>query len=393
MDKLFKPQRITYQFQRMFFIILIFVLAAGILSGCQISPEEEPPPPVSTEIPPSETPSKPTDTQVSLNLATITATTEPISSPTPFPELPTPDFSIHPIEQTIPAWRPPVYPIPWVPSPQDHFYFSNPITAFDIDDAFFIYRYGDVFFDDVVHTGIDIPGDMGTPILAVGDGKIVYAGQGIYRGGNDIFDDPYGKAVVIEHSFNYQGEPLFTLYAHLDEILVSVGDSVRSGQKIGLMGVTGQTTGPHLHFEVRLGSNDYFSTKNPELWLSPPIGWGILVGQVLTYEGRHLEQQIVYLYRSDDDLKGDEMDDHIWIGKSYQNEAINRDPYYSENLTISNIPAGTYVVSIPVTNIGYVYKKRIEIKPGQVTFFRFNVWRGFSNSILPAPNVFFSPNP
>jgi murein DD-endopeptidase MepM/ murein hydrolase activator NlpD len=393
MDKLFKPQRITYQFQRIFFIILIFVWAASILSGCQISPEEEPPPPVSTEIPPSETPSKPTDTQVSLNLATITATTEPISSPTPFPVLPTPDFSIHPIEQTIHTWRPPVYPIPWVPSPQDHFYFSNPITAFDIEDAFFIYRYGDVFFDDVVHTGIDIPGDMGTPILAVGDGKIVYAGQGIYRGGNDIFDDPYGKAVVIEHSFNYQGEPLFTLYAHLDEILVSVGDSVRSGQKIGLMGVTGQTTGPHLHFEVRLGDNDYFSTKNPELWLSPPIGWGILVGQVLTYEGRLLEQQLVYLYRSDDDLKGDEMDDHIWIGKSYQNEAINRDPYYSENLTISNIPAGTYVVSIPITNIGFAYKKMVEIKPGQVTFFRFNVWRGFSNSIPPTPNVFFSPNP
>jgi len=367
---------------------------AETMIGCQAYSSENVTMAVPAEEIPSQTPPRPTETQVSLNLATITTTTEPEISPTPSPIAPTPEFSVPPVGQTINAWRPPVYPVPWVPSPQDHFYFNNPIAAFAIDEAYSTYSYGDVFFEDVVHSGIDIPGDIGTPIMATGDGKVIYAGQGVYRGGNEIHDDPYGKAIVIEHSFRYQGEALFTLYAHLDEIQVSVGDTVKSGQQIGLMGKTGKTTGPHLHFEVRVGKNEYFSTRNPDLWLSPPIGWGVLVGQVLTYEGRLHEQQIVYLYRSEDNLKGDEIDDILWTGKSYQNEAINSDPYYLENLTISNIPAGTYLLSIPVTNIGFAYQKKIEIKPGQVTFFKFHVWRGFTNDLPPpTPTVFFSPSP
>jgi len=393
MNNPWRPPSINDQIHRTFLIILVSVLAVGTLSACQVSSEDDLPIPTSTLAIPSETPLKPTDTQVSQNLATITATIEPITSPTPSPVPPTPEFSLPPLEEKIEAWRPPVYPVPWLPSPQDHFYFSNPIAAFDIEKAFSTYSYGDVFFKDVVHTGIDIPGDIGTPILAVGNGRIIYAGQGIYRGGNNILDDPYGKAVVIEHSFSYQGEALFTLYAHLDEILVSIGDSVTSGQIVGLMGDTGQTTGPHLHFEVRVGKNEYFSTRNPDLWMSPPIGWGVLVGQIHTYEGRRLEQQIVYLYRSEEDLQGNELDDQIWIGKSYQNEAVNNDSYYNENLTISNIPAGSYVISIPVTNIGYAYRQKVEIKPGQVTFIKFNVWRGFNNYIPPTPTVIFSPTP
>jgi murein DD-endopeptidase MepM/ murein hydrolase activator NlpD len=342
----------------------------------------------------SQTPSAPTETEVSLNLATLTPTSIPLLTPTSTPLPVTPDFSgVTDPGKDFDAWRPPVYPVPWVPSPYDHFYFTNPIAAYDIDSAFSTYGYGDVFFDDVVHTGIDIPGDIGTPILAAGDGMVIYADMGIYRGGNNYYDDPYGKAVVIEHSFTYQGEPLFTLYAHLDEILVEKGQQVKAGELIGLMGKTGKTTGPHLHFEVRLGKNDYFATRNPDLWISPPQGWGILVGQILTYEGRPHEQQLVYLHRSEDDLRGDEADDILWIGKSYQNEAINFDPYYKENLTISNIPAGTYYLSIPVTEIGFAYQKMVEIKPGQVTFVKFNVWKGFTDYLPPTPEVVFSPSP
>lgn len=375
--------------------ILTLLLGSGvILIGCQsiqIEPAKHVEP---SGIKTSSTPSIPTDTQVSLNLATLTASPEPEISSTPSAIPATPEFSLPPDRTgTGKAWRPPVYAVPWIPSPQDHFYFTNPIAAYDIDSAFSTYAYGDVFFDDVVHTGIDIPGDIGTPIMAAGDGIVIYAGQGVYRGGQDVFDDPYGKAIVLEHSFKYQGETLFTLYAHLDEILVTVGESVQSGQKIGLMGNTGNTTGPHLHFEVRVGKNEYFSTRNPDLWMSPPIGWGVLVGQILTYEGRLHEQQIIYLYRSEDDLRGDEIDDLLWIGKSYQNEAINSDPFYLENITISNIPAGTYIISIPVTEIGFAYQKKVEINPGQVTFFKFHVWRGFTDEVPPTPTVFFSPAP
>lgn len=342
----------------------------------------------------SFTPSEPTETHVSLNLTTLTPIAVPEISSTPEPIPSTPDLSNPPDPQkSFTAWRPPVYPVPWVPSPQDHFYFSNPIAAYAIDPAYSTYGYGDVFFENVVHTGIDIPGDIGTPILAAGDGKIIYAGFGVYRGGNEIIDDPYGKAVVIEHSFGYQGESLFTLYAHLDEILVEKGQDVTTGDQIGLMGKTGKTTGPHLHFEVRVGKNEYFSTRNPDLWISPPQGWGILVGQILTYEGRLLEQQAVYIYPIKEQVPQDESINYLWIGKSYQNQAINFDPYYKENLTIANIPAGTYILSIPVTNIGYSYQEIIEIQPGQVTFIKFNLWRGFTRENPPTPEVFFSPSP
>jgi len=373
--------------------ILILVLTITLLAGCQfeglINPTPNPDLPISTE-----TASIPTDTQVSLNLATPTLTPIPELSPTPIPPLSTPEFSLPPDpRKNIDPWRPPVYPVPWIPSPHDHFYFLNPISAFDIEAAYSNYGYGDVFFENVVHTGIDIPGDIGTPILAAGEGKVVYAGQGIYRGGNNVYDDPYGKAIVIEHSFSYQGEQLFTLYAHLDEILVVEGQEVKAGERIGYMGNTGKTTGPHLHFEVRLGKNEYFSTRNPDLWISPPQGWGVLVGQVLTYDGRQYEQQVVYVYKSEEDLDSNVPNDHLWIAKSYQYEAINSDPYYKENLTVSNIPAGKYLISIPVTNIGFSYQKTVEIKPGQVTFFKFNVWRGFSDE-SPTPLEYnFSPSP
>jgi murein DD-endopeptidase MepM/ murein hydrolase activator NlpD len=387
------PNVVGYRMGDKVFILLIFLGQFFLLSGCQPGAGSPPSPtlalPLATEI--STTPM---DTQVSLNLATLTPTVVPDLSPTPSPLPTTPEFSLPPDPQkNINPWRPPVYPVPWVPSSHDHFYFLNPIAAFDIDAAFSNYGYGDVFFENVVHTGIDIPGDIGTPILAAGAGKVIYAGKGIYRGGENVYDDPYGKAIVIQHSFSYQGEPLYTLYAHLDEILVVEGQEIKAGDQIGEMGKTGKTTGPHLHFEVRVGKNEYFSTRNPDLWISPPQGWGVLVGQIHTFEGRLHEQQVVYLYRSEDALTGNDPDEQLWIAKSYQNESINSDPYYKENLTISNIPAGTYLVSIPVTNIGYSYQKTVEIKPGQVTFIKFNVWRGFSDQD-PAPlEYFFSPSP
>lgn len=342
----------------------------------------------------SPTPPAPTDTHVSLNLTTLTPTAVPELPATPTVIPATPEFSVPPdLQHSLKPWRPPSYPVPWVPSPYDHFYFIQPIAATDIDSAFTTYGYGGVFFENVVHTGIDMPGDIGTPVLAAGSGRVVYAGQGIYRGGNNIYDDPYGKAVVIEHDFSYQGQPLFTLYAHLDEILVQKGQRVRSGEQIGLMGNTGRTTGPHLHFEVRLGKNEYFSTRNPDLWISPPQGWGVLVGQVLDYVGRPLERQIVYLRPADDNPWNGPVEDVGWIGYSYQNEAINSDPYYRENFSLANIPAGRYILEVRTTSIGYIYSREIEIQPGQVTFFKFNLWKGFSDRIQPTPENIFSPSP
>ena len=71
-----------------------------------------------------------------------------------------------------------------------------------------------------------------------------------------ISSDPYGQAVVIHHDFGYKDQALYTVYAHMSKIIAVVGQHVETGDVLGLVGDTGATTGPHLHFEVRLGDED-----------------------------------------------------------------------------------------------------------------------------------------
>ena len=87
------------------------------------------------------------------------------------------------------------------------------------------------------HPGTDFRAHSGTPVLAAGDGVAVYAGR--MHG--------YGNVVFIAH-----GDGLVTRYAHLRRIEIRRGAQVTAGQQIGLVGMTGHATGPHLHFEVRL---------------------------------------------------------------------------------------------------------------------------------------------
>lgn len=87
-----------------------------------------------------------------------------------------------------------------------------------------------------MHRGIDFAGDIGDIIAATGDGTVTLAS---YNGG-------YGNTVTIDHGYGYE-----TLYAHMSEIKVDVGQKVKRGQIVGYLGNTGRSTGPHLHYELR----------------------------------------------------------------------------------------------------------------------------------------------
>jgi len=89
------------------------------------------------------------------------------------------------------------------------------------------------------HDGIDIAARSGQPILSAADGTVVFSG---WRSG-------YGRTIVIQHN-----RRLKTVYAHNSRNLVRKGEKVRQGQVIALVGSSGRSTGPHLHFEVRNGS-------------------------------------------------------------------------------------------------------------------------------------------
>jgi len=101
------------------------------------------------------------------------------------------------------------------------------------------------------HRAVDVASAEGTPIYASDSGSVVVAGM--QTGG-------YGKVVIVNHGNGFQ-----TLYAHLSVISVSVGQSVAKGQRVGLMGNTGFSTGPHLHFEIREGSQ----LRDPLDFVSP----------------------------------------------------------------------------------------------------------------------------
>jgi murein DD-endopeptidase MepM/ murein hydrolase activator NlpD len=109
------------------------------------------------------------------------------------------------------------------------------------------------------HDGIDFPEPMGTSVGAAGVGTVVSAGWN--SGG-------YGNLIVIQHRLGYQ-----SWYAHLSSIAVSSGSRVAGGVRIGAVGSTGHSTGPHLHFEVRLNGTPI----NPVPLLLPQTSLGKLL--------------------------------------------------------------------------------------------------------------------
>ena len=312
---------------------------------------------------------------IGINIQPAQAGTQPAQE-----RMPTPTLLPDPLSSPLPeasnnhksAWRPPLYPVPWALSENDHFYFVRPVKADEVNWPLSSYRYGGIFFSpDAPHTGVDIVVGEGTPVYAAGPGQVIWAGTGLLFGDNDQ-DDPYGFAVAIEHDFGWNNEPLYTLYAHLSKTLVEKGAYVETGDLIALSGDTGMTTAPHLHFEVRVGTNNFYETLNPELWLAPPQGWGVIVGRLTDGIGEPLLKQEVILTNMDTAQE--------WRGRSYGSIfTVNGDPYYNENFAISDLPAGYYRIQIPY--FGYMYEKYVTVNPGMVSYFRYRGLMGFSDFV------------
>ncbi|WP_051542053.1 M23 family metallopeptidase [Clostridium lundense] len=99
-----------------------------------------------------------------------------------------------------------------------------------------------------MHNGIDIAAPLGTPIHCVSSGKVIYSG----------WEDGYGNVIKIDN-----GNNMVTIYGHCSKLIAKKGSSVKKGEKIGEVGSTGRSTGPHVHFEVRKNG----VPQNPEPYL------------------------------------------------------------------------------------------------------------------------------
>lgn len=132
------------------------------------------------------------------------------------------------------------YPLPYsVPVTSPYGWRMNPVTA--------IWSF---------HSGIDLGAPFGTPVLAAKAGRVDFAG----------WSDGYGNLVELDHGSTG------TRYAHLDAIYVSQGQQIAQGQQLGIVGSTGRSTGPHLHFEIMVPSGDGWVALDPAPYLNRIAG-------------------------------------------------------------------------------------------------------------------------
>ena len=262
--------------------------------------------------------------------------------------------------ETTLEWRPPPMPVPLSLHPDDHYWLSRPIPSDRRNYDLEYYPYGnDVLIAEYapyrIHRGLDFPNTPGTPVLASSSGTVIHAGAKISRLDGINY---YGNTVIIKHDWQWQGQDIYTLYAHTMELFVEEGDYVEGGQLIAGVGATGLVSGPHLHLEVRVGEDLHESTRNPMLWIAPYEGWGTLAGRVVDAEGKFITGARVSVRPIN--VQTEPRDQY-----TYLNWELKSDEVWQENFVVGDLPAGRYEVTIRTAQ---TFRHTIDILPGQTNF-------------------------
>jgi len=208
-----------------------------------------------------------------------------------------------------------------------------------------------------VHTGVEFLNAFGSPVLAAGPGTVYFAGDDNNGGpyGPANWFAYYGNYVILEHT-QANGDPVYTFYAHLSEILVEEGQIVDGGEEIGKIGFTGAAVGPHLHFEVRTLTPDFAALRNPEIWLEPRKNTGALAGLVLNARETPANLDSIVLTHEKTGEK--------YFLRTYEAPAMMNQPPFHESFGINNLPIGRYEIAFV---LGGLQKNTIKIDAGGLT--------------------------
>jgi murein DD-endopeptidase MepM/ murein hydrolase activator NlpD len=250
----------------------------------------------------------------------------------------------------------------------DHYLLARPIARTGNDTFETTYPYGSTQSGRrQVHHGVEFVNPRGTPVLAAAGGTVYYAGTDAEEvfGPNIEF---YGNLVVLEHNLlTPEGQRLYTLYAHLDRIVVETGDAVQQGDQIGYVGDSGVAIGPHLHFEVRAGNPDgYDATRNPVIWVFPYAGYGTLAGRVREADGSVAGEVEIRIEAVD---VNNVEPGTTFFAFSYADESINPDPVWQEDYARGDLPAGVYNVRVNhPTGARPLYEGTVTIEPGRTAW-------------------------
>ena len=246
--------------------------------------------------------------------------------------------------------------------PQDHHILERPIALREskVHWADRTYPYGSTRFGTLQsHLGVDFTNNRFTPVEASADGEVIFAGND-----SETLIGPqhnfYGNVVILAHEIEtHDGLQLFTLYGHLEEVLITEGTEVVAGDRLGTVGSSGIAIGAHLHFEVRAGSPfDFTATRNPELWLQHYINHGTLAGRVVDLDGNMIPDQEIL-------VRADGFQRDVF---TYNADMVNSDPVWQENFLLGDVPAGEYVVTIRGQGGSFLYRNTVVIHPYETTW-------------------------
>ena len=252
-----------------------------------------------------------------------------------------------------------------------HFTLARPIASSNNDHIDTTYRYGSTQNGmREAHHGVEFVNPEGTPVLAAADGTVIAAGNDH----SELYADwPffYGNLIIIEHSRAPLEFPLYTLYGHLSEVQVEVGQQVQAGEQIGLVGLSGTAIGAHLHFEVRVGKNSYRETRNPELWLQPHLDddgqfFGTIIGRAFDEFGDLILIQSIVIDAITPNEDGEIFKEYL---STYADLTVNGDLSWEESFAISDLPVGVYGVSFVARGLQHY---DVEVVPGMITMITFD---------------------
>jgi murein DD-endopeptidase MepM/ murein hydrolase activator NlpD len=256
------------------------------------------------------------------------------------------------------------------PAPPRHTWFTRPISLTDQPYIDQTYRYGSTMGGNFQeHQGVEFNNPAGTPVFAVEGGLVVHAGPA-ERG---------ALTVAIRHDSVLVTDAgrffLFSVYYHNSRLLVREGQRVQRGQEIARVGATGRATNDHLHLEIHaspvdsprvvVDSTERFPpyTRNPELWIEPLAGTGIVAGQVWDEEGRPVRQARIYGL-----VKPEPQETPFSFAETYGDRA-HPDPVYNEHFAVSDVPPGEYVLGVDIGDRRVF--RRVRVEAGRVTWVEF----------------------
>jgi hypothetical protein len=253
------------------------------------------------------------------------------------------------------------------PEPPRHPLLTRPIAAGDgnpyIDAT---YRYGSTMGGNFQqHQGVEFNNPAGTPVRAVADGVVIFAGKA----------EAGANTVAVLHDQRLGDGHVFSTYFHNSTLSARHGQRVRAGEVIAQVGNTGRATNEHLHLEIHVAPTPDSSkivhpdvrfpefTVNPQLFLEPLPGTGIVAGRVLDQSGQPVRGARIYglvqAYPEETPLS---------FVETYGDRA-HAHPQYQENFAIGDIPAGEYTLGVELG--GRKIWRRITVQPGRLSFVEF----------------------